>query len=208
MDIRQVILIIVSGLGVFHGLFVAIVLWNYKGALVTANRLLSILMLIMSLRIGKSVIMTFSPHLEILYIYLGLCLLTLAGPLFLLYSKSVIFKSNTLRKVDLLHLLPGFIFMVMAVPFQVFGFQQIPDITVGVLFFLFYGHFLAYLLITKFQIINRTNNEHFLSKKWLDIVFYGLICLWIVYVLNLFEERIPYIIGPVIYSIVVYTITF
>jgi AraC-like DNA-binding protein len=39
-------------------------------------------------------------------------------------------------------------------------------------------------------------------------LFYGLLAIWIVYVLNLFEENIPYIIGPILYSVIVYAITY
>jgi AraC-like DNA-binding protein len=211
MDVGQVILIIVSGLGVFHGLFVAVVLWNIKGGLSTSNRLLSMLMLVLSLRIAKSVMLTFLPDLETLYVYLGLSLLTLIGPLFLLYSKSIISRSNSIRTIDLLHLLPGFLFIMMAIPLKIFGFNRMPDIGVGILLLLFYGHLLAYLLIAKFKFINPAKTDSLLSpqgSKWLDIVFYSMVCLWIVYVLNVFEDGIPYIVGPILYSAVVYTATY
>ena len=133
MDVGQVILIILSGLGVFHGLFVAVVLWNIKGGLSTSNRLLSMLMLVLSLRIAKSVMLTFLPDLETLYVYLGLSLLTLIGPLFLLYSTAIISRSNSIRTLDLLHLLPGFLFILMASPLKIFGFNRMPDKGVGIL---------------------------------------------------------------------------
>ena len=211
MALQEVIIIILSGIGVFHGLLVAAVLWNYKGALVLSNRLLSVLMLTLSLRIGKSVALSFSQNLEILYVYLGLCLLTVIGPLFLLYSKSTILKSNMIEKAGWLHFLPGGFLILLALPFEAYGFRQIPDSFVAILFFFFYGHLLAYLLVTKFKVINPAGKAASVSReivKWLDVLFYGLVCLWIVFVLNLFEDRIPYIIGPITYSAVVYTITF
>ena len=206
MEIEQIILIVLSGLGVFHGFLVAALLWNYKGALRTSNRLLSALMVILSLRIGKSVILGFSLHLETLYIYLGLCLLTFIGPLFFLYSRSASKKSNVLSKREWLHFLPGIFLLILAIPFQFFGFANIPHMFVESLFLLFYCHPLAYLFTTKYQYINTSSLKE--TKQWLDLIFYGLILLWIVYVLNIFEDKIPYISGSVMYSIIVYTITF
>jgi AraC-like DNA-binding protein len=45
-------------------------------------------------------------------------------------------------------------------------------------------------------------------KEWLNILFYGLILIWGIYVVNLFEDKIPYIFGPVFYSLIVYIITY
>ena len=205
MNFEQIILIILSGLGVFHGIFISIILWNYKGALQHSNRLLSILMLVLSVRIGKSVILEFSNSLEILYVYIGLCLLLFIGPLFYLYSRQLVSKESRFVKADLIHFIPGLLFLVAAIPFQTYGFRNLPDPVVISLFIVFYCHLLAYLVVTKLGYVAKENAT---NKEWLNILFYGLMIIWAVYVLNLFEESIPYIIGPILYSLTVYIITY
>ena len=39
------------------------------------------------------------------------------------------------------------------------------------------------------------------------MLFYSLLAVWLVYVLNLFDEFIPYIIGPILYTILAYAIS-
>ena len=209
MSLYNIILIILSGLGVFHGIFIALVLWNNKSTLKLSNRILSILMIILSLRIGKSVLLEFS-NLDTIFIYLGLSLLLFIGPLFYLYARSLITKQESLKKNDWVHFLTGLVFVALAIPLQIIGFGNLHITITLLLFFVFYAHLLGYLIKTKKQYINQPfdappGKE---VKEWLDILFYGLICIWMVYVLNLFEDNIPYIIGPIVYSLTVYTITY
>jgi AraC-like DNA-binding protein len=210
MSLENVILIILSGLGVFHGVFFAFILWNSKTVPHISNRLLSILLLMLSIRIGKSVALAFSENLEIIYIYLGLCLLLFIGPLYYLYSRSLIKKVSALQVADLIHFTPAVFFILLAIPFQVFGFKRIPNLITALVFLIFYGHFLSYLIFVKVTHL-RQNGISVPGKElksWLNTLFYGLVLIWLVYVLNLFEERIPYIIGPIVYSLTVYTITY
>lgn len=207
MSIGQIILIIISGLGVFHGLFVAILLWNIKASNTISNKLLGVMMIILSIRVGKSVVLAFTENLATVYIYLGLCLMMFIGPLFLLYSKTVITKAATTSKRDLWHFLPGVLFLGFAIPMQNIGFRNIPVFIALLLYLAIYLHFLGYAMYVKLKIIRKAAiTEDVVS--WLNILFYGLLAIWIEYVLNLFEENIPYILGPIVYSVTVYTITY
>jgi AraC-like DNA-binding protein len=42
----------------------------------------------------------------------------------------------------------------------------------------------------------------------LRLFFYGLLIIWVAYALNLFDDVIPYVIGPILYSGVAYVISF
>ena len=210
MDFENIILILLSGLGVFHGIFIALVLWTSKAAFTISNKILSILMIILSIRVAKSVLLEFSKSLDILYIYLGLSLLLFIGPLFYLYSRTLIHKQQSLNKGDWVHFLSGVLFIALAFPLQKFGFRNLPTTVTALLFFIFYAHLLIYLLLVKKRFLSKSgsavqSNE---VREWLTILFYGLISIWFVYVLNLFEDLIPYIIGPIVYSLTVYTITY
>ena len=205
MDIEEILLIILSGLGIFHGLFLAVMLWSDN----ISNRILSILMIILSFRIGKSVLMAYTGSLPIVYIYLGLCLMMFIGPLFLLYSKSLIEKPAKLKISVYAHFIPGFIFMLLSVPMVKMGFRNISVFVAVALYLAIYAHYLCYLLYVKF-IVDRSNSIPLNPdvKKWLNILFFGLIAIWFQYVLNLFEEKVPYILGPIVYTVTVYFITY
>ena len=208
MELQNIILILLSGLGVFHGIFIALVLGNYKGAFNISNKILSVLMIILSIRVGKSVLREFSKNLEIIYVYLGLSLLLFIGPLFYLYSRSLIHKQQSLNKKDWVHFLPGVFFIGLAFPLQQFGFKNLPTPVTALLFFIFYVHLMVYLLLTKKRFLSKSGSQNNDVIDWLTLLFYGLISIWIVYVLNIFEDQIPYIIGPIVYSLTVYTITY
>ncbi len=55
MSATDILLIIVSGLGVIHGLYLAIFLWLYPKGNSLSNKLLTALLLVLSFRVGKSV---------------------------------------------------------------------------------------------------------------------------------------------------------
>jgi AraC-like DNA-binding protein len=210
MRLDEIILVILSGLGVFHGCFFAFILFTKKSLDRLSNQLLGILLLILSLRIGKSVALAFSKNLEIIFIYLGLCLLLLIGPLFYLYSRTLIQREKALHKIDFLHFFPALLFVLLSVPLQIVGFRKVPEVLTYLLFLIFYGHFFIYLVFVKRKISNQTAVPHFNKdlNRWLLTLFYGLVSIWVVYVLNLFEDRMPYVVGPIVYSFVVYAITY
>ncbi len=210
MDIQQIVLVIISGLGIFHGIFIAILLWTHNKFSNYSGRILSLLMILLSLRIGKSVVLEFTNNLELIYIYLGLCLLMFMGPLFYLYCKAIIHQQSSIQPKDLLHFLPGVFFILLGI---LIWDQPVTNVSVTIaviILLILYAHLLVYLLKSKFQLINRTPNlpKSQKVKEWLNFLFYGLILIWGIYVLNLFEEKIPYIIGPVLYSLIVYLITY
>ena len=210
MNFEKIFLIIISGLGIFHGIFIAVLLLTHNKFSNYGNRILAVLMILLSLRVGKSVVLEFTNNLELIYIYLGLCLLTFIGPIFLLYCKAIIHHQLSIQPKDFLHFLPGVLFILLGI---VIWDQPITSISVPValiIFIVIYSHLLIYLLKSKFQIINKTPNlpQSQKVKEWLNVLFYGLVLIWGIYVLNLFEEKIPYIIGPVFYSLIVYLITY
>ena len=90
MLISQVFLVLLSGLGVLHGLLLALFLWFYPIGLRQSNRLLSLLLLALSFRVGKSVLLEFDKGIQVQLIFAGLASLLLIGPLFYLYALSLL----------------------------------------------------------------------------------------------------------------------
>ena len=208
MNAIQLLLILSSGLGVLHGAVFCVFLWNYpKGGLIQ-NKILAILLFILSLRVGKSVWLYFSEDLSLTIIFLGLALLLAIGPIFLSYYNATILQQKPKWK-EVYHYFPFFIALC-------FGFWIDKEVSKGIsvgyfslIFIFYYGHMLIYLLhvLLKLNYQKKHIKSH-ASIDWLIILNYALLAIWFIYVANLFEESIPYVIGPIFYSILIYGITF
>ena len=208
MLVSDIILILISGLGVIHGLFLSIFLWNYRKGNILSNKLLSLLLGVLSFRIGKSVILEFADNIDVKLIFIGLGTIMAIGPLFYLFTLSATKKSFQIKKIHLVQFLP----MVLGI---CFGFwinesdtKTIPIWIFACIFLSYYAHFMVYLLIC-FRYTRKLKKE--ISQdiyKLLMLFFYSLLIIWVVYFLNLVDEIVPYIVGPLLYSIVAYAVSF
>lgn len=208
MSIANLFLVLISGLGVLHGFFLGIYLWtSLKGKLIS-NRILSVILFVLSFRIGKSVILEFAEQIGFQLIFTGLAALLLIGPLYYSYCCSVLDKSFQLKKYFALHFLPFLFALAAAVMVSREWVKTTPTWVFVLMFCLYYGHYLFYLLLS-YRYIRMVKKEtgNTLEVQWLLLLCYALAAIWLVYVLNIMEEQIPYIIGPVLYSVIAYGIT-
>ena len=209
MSTSQVLLILLSGLGVLHGLFLAAFLWVHSKGLSTSNKILSILLLILSFRIGKSVFMEFVDEFYLQLIFAGLATLLLIGPIFLFYTRSVLEKSIRFNTALLLHFIPFLAGIAFSLWTNRENVKNTPISVFVILFCLYYGHYLVYLLYSYRQIQKYKASVEGVdvAVQWLQLLFYALAALWMVYVLNLMEDNIPYIFGPLLYSFIAYGVS-
>lgn len=208
MSSQVIILVVISGLGVIHGVFVAVYLWAYTKGNSVSNKLLSLLLLVLSFRIGKSVFLEFTPNLDVKFIFVGLGSMFALGPLYYLFVSASTHKSFQLERRHLLHFLP--------LPFAIgFGLwieksrlDSIPIEFFVAQFAVYYLHFLTYLILGNIKAL-RKRKEGLEEDiyRFLRLLFFGLLAIWLVYVLNLLDDLVPYIIGPILYSIIAYAIT-
>jgi len=209
MSSGDIILVIISGLGTVHGLFLAIFLWNYQKGSRLSNQLLSLLLLILAFRIGKSVFLEFTDDLAVELIFIGLATMLAIGPLFYLFAKSCSLRGFSLNRKHLIHFLPALLGVL-------FGFwlnkelsQTLPKVLFVVIFLGYYLQFLVYLTISLLFI--RKQQQAGLASNtsaFLKLLVYSLFAIWIVYFFNLIDEIVPYILGPILYSLVVYVVSF
>jgi AraC-like DNA-binding protein len=210
MSTGHVLLILLSGLGVFHGLVLAVFLWFYRKGLGTSNKILSILLLVLSFRVGKSLFLEFVEDLYLQLIFAGLATLLLIGPLFYFYTRSVLEKSVRLTYASLLHLIPFLIGLAFSFFINKENVKTTPIPVFVVMFCFYYGHYLVYLFLSHRQIQKfsvATGNAD-AAVAWLRLLTYALAALWVVYVLNLLEDDVPYILGPILYSLIAYGVSY
>jgi AraC-like DNA-binding protein len=208
MSVAQVLLILISGLGVLHGLLLAIFLWIYPKGLRSSNRILSLLLLVLSFRIGKSVILEFASGIHLQLIFLGLAMLLLIGPLYYFYVRSVLEKVFRITRYSLLHFVPAAIAAILSLWLNKDNVNSTPTVIFAVLFCFYYGHYLVYLFISRKLLARKQAEGNSPAVRWLNLLLYALAALWVVYVLNLLEDSIPYVLGPVLYSIIAYGVSF
>lgn len=205
MTASEIVLILVSGLGVIHGWSLALFLWLNKKGNIAANRWLSALLLVLSLRVGKSIFLAFADHLDVKIVFTGLSLMLLLGPIFYFFTHRIAHRELHLRSAQLLHFIPAIIGFGIGLWLNDTLVESLPKVFFIILFLTYYGHFLVYLLISR-QVWYRTEAAtQYQLWPWL---FYGLLIVWFAYVLNLFDEVIPYVLGPILYTIIAYAITF
>lgn len=208
MSAGQLFLVIVSTLGVVHGLFLAVFLWNFRQGSSIANRILSLLLLVLSFRVGKSLFLEFTPDLDETFIFIGLGTMLAIGPLYYLYVIASLEKSFQIKSHHLLHFVPSLAGIVFGFWIEEQHLETLPMVFFAILFISYYLYYLLYLLLGFSKLVLKkkegANND---VVSWLKIMFAGLFIVWIAYVLNLFDDQIPYVFGPVLYSIVAYSLS-
>ncbi len=209
MSADQVLLVVVSGLGVIHGLFLAIFLWLYPNGRKTSNKILGLLLIVLSFRVGKSVFLEFTEDLDVKFIFVGLGTLMAIGPLFLLFSQSCFDRTWRIKLKHFLHFVPAIIGISFGLWIEEFHLEALPKFLFLSLFIGYYSHYLIYMLVTYILILKvRKVQQRTAMFSFLQLLWTGLMVIWVAYVLNLFDELIPYVVGPVIYSVVAYVTSF
>lgn len=209
MSAGHLFLIILSSLGVIHGLFLSIFLWGYKSGHRVSNKILSLLLIILSFRVGKSIFLEFTPDLDVTFIFIGLGTLMTIGPLFYLYAQSCLNSSFKLQSKYFVHFIPALIGILFGFWVKESHLETLPKLFFFFLFISYYLHYLVYIIIA-YSVISRKSKEETNSAliSWLRLLFFGLLIIWFAYVLNLFDELIPYVMGPLLYSLVAYIVSF
>lgn len=207
LSIGDIALVIISGLGVIHGLLLGIFLFLHTKGRRLSNQLLGFLLFVLSFRVGKSVLLEFAQDLHVKIIFIGLASMLLIGPLFYFFSKSVLSRSFSIRKIDFLHFIPALLGIGFGFWIEETHLKSFPLWVFVMVYAFYYGHFISYLVYS-YRVAVKSPALNPSNYKLLQLIFFGLTAIWFVYILNLFDEDIPYIIGPILYSIVAYSISF
>lgn len=173
------------------------------------------ILVFMALRIGKSVMLNFGEHLEPIFIFAGLAFLLLIGPLLRWYVAGMTKVDYKLPNYYFLELIP-FVILFGASFFITQNWFESNDKEVIVVFasilIFIYLHFAFHIFMAnrllKSVLRNHPKKTQTKSQKavtlWLRLLVIGFVLIWISYVLNIIDDSIPYIIGPIIYSIAIY----
>ncbi|WP_187174728.1 AraC family transcriptional regulator [Algoriphagus sp. AK58] len=112
---------------------------------------------------------------------------------------------NEWRTKESFHFIPFIMFFLFGISMEEAFLKALPTAGVLLFFIIFYGHYIGYIIFGLFRV--KSSSSTAVKKEWLNLIGIALVCIWFVYVLNLFEEKVPYVIGPIVYSAVVYSTT-
>ena len=214
----DILLIIISSAGLLHGMLFALYLMIIKKKKSLPNLLLGLILLFMAFRIGKSVMLNFGDDLEPIFIFIGLAFLLVIGPLLRWYVLSMTSPNFKISKLYLLEFIPFVLLFIGSffVTNEWYEHSQWAVAIFGSILLFIYFHFAFYIALSfrNLKRIKQEYKEHPKTKSqnavfsWLKGLLIGFIVIWVSYALNILDDAIPYICGPIIYSIVIYYLSF
>ncbi|MGD1947848.1 MAG: helix-turn-helix domain-containing protein [Croceivirga sp.] len=218
MKVFDILLVVLSSAGLLHGLLFALYLMLFKKKKSLPNYLLGWLLVFMAFRVGKSVLLNFGQDLEPVFIFIGLALLLLIGPLLRWYVLSMTLPEFKLTKSNGLELVPFTLIFGASLFVSREWYEESAWVIIifssGLLFIYFHLAFYIGLAWSLFQKVKREHPKRQRTKsqkavfQWLHLLLWGFVLLWITYVLNILDDAVPYVIGPLLYSLVVYFLSF
>lgn len=208
MDQGLPFLFFFSSLGVFNGLLMGVYFLLIAKPKRIQNQFFGLLLLMLTLRIGKSVLFYFERDLSKVVLQIGLSGCLFVGPFLFFYIRSVLNQQKGIRRKELWHLLSWFI-LIVAIGF-IFPYTKRPDLwnpeIVQGIYAVWVAYVIAaaYLIRNLFRILFLKPRDLSLVHKWLLIVFAtnALICL--VFNSILYFGFPSYIFGPITFSFVFY----
>ena len=173
----------------------------------------------MAFRIGKSVMLYFGNDLEPIFIFAGLAFLLLTGPLLRWYVLAMTRYNFEFSKNKLLELVPFALIFVMSFFVSRKWFEtnnkEVIIVFASALIFI-YLHFAFYIFLSgrllqkvkgAYRNVLQTKSQKAIFE-WLQVLIIGFIVIWISYFLNIVEDTVPYIVGPIVYSVVIYFLSY
>lgn len=172
----------------------------------------------MAFRIGKSVLLNFGEGLEPIFIFIGLTFLLLIGPLLRWYALAMTKPNFGLSKEYLWELTP-FALIFCASLFVTRTWYENSEWVIivfssGLIFIYLHLAFYIGLAWREYQLALKKypREQQTKSQKsiflWLYLLLLGYILIWFTYVLNILDDAVPYVVGPLVYSVVIYFLSY
>ena len=209
MNFERQLLFFFSAVGAFNGLFLS----SYFAFIVKpksrANYFLSALLLVVSVRVTKSVFLIFYPDISNVFIQVGLSACALIGPFLYLYVRTVTSDSKLHRDDWLWHVVPVIVIMVSISYFypywqnrSMWRLKSFPSFGL-----VLYTQWLVYILISFFTIKKPVKKLFSRQGKlddqeiWLTTVVTGVAIIWLAYNTVYYTS---YVVGALSFSFVFY----
>lgn len=209
MNFETQILFFFSTLGAFNGLFLSAYFAFFVKSKNRSTYFLAALLFVVSLRVTKSVFLTFYHDISDSFIQVGLSACMLIGPFLYLYISEATIEKRSHRLTWLLHVLPvifGMSVIGYYFPYKEYRYlwQRSSD---GYLCWILFGQWFLYILFSMLLLIEPLSklfpkNGKLSDKEiWLTTIVGGILFVWIGYFAGTYTS---YIVGALSFSFVLY----
>ena len=205
MGLEKQFLFFFSAIGAFNGLLLGIYFFFYLKPKHISNYFLGALLLMLSIRIWKSVIYFFNPDLAKIYLQLGLSACFFIGPFLFLYLKSKVYGTKKEKFPWQIHL---FLLLMLTCIFGYFyTYDEYRYLWRNYVFRVIYYQWLIYILLSGF-IIKETLIKFIRQKEklntteiWSVSLFLGNFAVWLAHYTSSYTS---YIVGAISFTFVFY----
>ena len=203
MNFDNQIVFFFSVLGAFNGLLLSLYFALIAEKKKFSNYFLALLLLMLSIRIIKSVFFYFNPQLSNIFIQIGLSACILIGPFLFLYLKTLSDENKVNWKIHILPFLIGITILGIFYPYVEHRNIWSKWIVKGI-----YIQWVIYILLSfRFikPIIRKLKSQERLKNidLWLLSIFFGVGFIWLAYSVGAYTS---YIVGALSFSFVLYLI--
>ncbi|WP_298791256.1 helix-turn-helix domain-containing protein [uncultured Allomuricauda sp.] len=205
MQLDQNLLFFFSALGAFNGLCLGFYFLLIAKPKHIASKFLGIMLLMLSVRTGKSVVFYFNPDLAFEFLQFGLTACFFIGPFLYFYVKSMVEQSgriNIIWKYHIAILLPFILILGYAYPFEQNIHLWRPYVIYGIYLQWFIYTVASGWIMRKLLYKALTQPKKITSRNiWLLSVFFGNLIIWAAY---FFTNITYYIVGALTFSFLFY----
>lgn len=196
------LILVLATLGLFQGFFLFIYLISLKKGNRKLNLYLSLILLGLTMRIGKSILGYYIP-LEAWQKNIGISGSLIVGPFLWFYGSILFQKNKTLSKSQFLHLLPFALFAMLLSMIPSNGdFENFWNY--GLVVF----HLAVYLLVCWFTFVISNSETKSKKSNWYRNILIGVTLIWLYYLSNFLNLNLHYVWGPIFYSFLIYAFTY
>jgi AraC-like DNA-binding protein len=192
-----------SALGAFNGFLLSLYFALIAEKRKFSNYFLALLLLMLSIRIIKSVFFYFNPELSNIFIQIGLSACILIGPFLFLYLKTHSYKNKVNWKIHIISFLIGITILGVFYPYTEHRTIWSKWIVKGIYIQWFIYVLLSFRfikpIISKLKIQERLKN----IDVWLLSIYFGVVFIWLAYSIGAYTS---YIVGALSFSFVLYLI--
>lgn len=210
MNVSKELLFFFSALGTFNALILGVYFFFFTRKKYLTNYFLGALLIVLSVRVGKSVLLHFSGGLPKIYLQIGLSACFFIGPFLYYFLKSAVDEVRTIKRNWVWSL--ALLFTLITVAGIRFPYQDYPllwgyfawAIYTQWLIYLVFGGFLLKRIFTKlFQKGSPINPP----ETWLLMIFISNVVIFIFYFLAIINAPFAsYISGAVVFSFILYLV--
>jgi AraC-like DNA-binding protein len=199
---------LLSMLGWFNGIILSFYFLFFIKEKSVANRLFGLLLLLLSVRVGKSAIWWFNPEMPIIYVQIGLGACFMIGPILYFYIQAYKNKLEVANK-GMYIIIGGHLFVTILVLLFLTGKEDLFYWKKFIVYFI-YTYWFVLTLFSGVQLteeIKQLYTKVALSndKKWILSIYFSFLLLVFTYALSFAgKTAVLYITGPLIFSLVIY----